>query len=234
MHHLQVAARHAAARYAIDEAIASYRKAIEINDSKTTGQGSAELAVELRAQLAEVLWRNIRLAEARETLQQALVLVGPERPLRAASLQARLGRVEAGSSFQGQSDQCRQAAMAAFDAAEELLGNYTEERSDEWVDIWLEVLIDGRAHLHNWLLASQNAQVEVLARARPVAEARGSPSRKAGLFVQLAAQRIRRTAVANPIKTRSLSRAGAYRLQSRGRPARARNLPYRAWKGVAL
>ncbi|MGD0639080.1 MAG: AAA family ATPase, partial [Nitrososphaerales archaeon] len=190
VHHLQVAARHAAARYAIDEAIASYRRAIEINDPTTTGQGSAELAVELRAQLAEVLWRNLRLAEARETLQQALVLVGPQRPLRAASLQASLGRVEAGSSFQGQSDQCRQAATAAFDAAEELLGNYTEERSDEWVDIWLEVLIDGRAHLHNWFSEPARA-VEVLARARPVAEARGSPSRKAALFVHLAGQRMR-------------------------------------------
>ncbi len=150
VHHLQIAAGHAAADYANDEAIASYRKAIQLNDAKMTGQGPAELAVELRAQLADVLWRTTRLAEARETLQQALVLVGPERPLRAASLQARLGRVEVESSFQGQSDQCRGAAMAAFDAAEELLGNYTEERSDEWVDIWLEVLIDGRAHLHNY------------------------------------------------------------------------------------
>ena len=68
-----------AAHYAVDEAVASYRKAIEINDSKMTGQGSAELAVELRAQLADVLWRSNRLAEARETLQEALVLVGPER-----------------------------------------------------------------------------------------------------------------------------------------------------------
>ena len=189
VHHLQVAARHSVAHYAVHEAVASYRKAIQINDSKMTGQGSAELAVELRAQLADVLWRNNRLAEARKTLQEALVLVGPERPLRAASLQARLGRVEAESGRQGQSDQYHQAAMAALDAAEGLLGNYTEERSDEWVDIWLEVLIDGRTNLHNWRCEPERA-IEVLARARPVAEARGSPSRKAGLFLQLATQRI--------------------------------------------
>ena len=79
--------------------------------------------------------------------------------------------------------------MAALDAAEELLGNYTEERSEEWVDIWLEVLIDGRANLHNWRCEPERA-IEVLARARPIAEARGSPSRKAGLFLQLATQRI--------------------------------------------
>ncbi len=163
VHHFQVAATHAAAHYAIDEAVASYRKAIQINDSKTSCQGSAELAVELRAKLAEVLWRNKRLTEARETLQEALVLVGPGRPLRAASLQARLGRVELGSSFQGQSDQGHQAAIAAFDAAEELLGNYREERSDEWVDIWLEVLIDGRADLHNHYREPERGR-EVLAR----------------------------------------------------------------------
>jgi hypothetical protein len=79
--------------------------------------------------------------------------------------------------------------MAAFDAAEELLGNYTEERSDEWVDVWLEVLIDGRAHLYNSHCEPERAK-KVLARARPVAQARGSPNRKAGLFVQLGTQRI--------------------------------------------
>jgi tetratricopeptide (TPR) repeat protein len=190
VHHLQVAARHAAAHYAVDEAVASYRKAIQINGSKMTGQGPAELAVELRAQLAEVLWRSTRLAGARETLQEALVLVGPERPLRAASLQARLGRVEVESGVVGRSDQYHhQAAMAAFDAAEELLGNYREERSDEWVDVWLEVLIDGRSYLHQYYREPER-DIEVLARARPVAEARGSPSRKAGLFMQLAGQRI--------------------------------------------
>jgi len=188
VHHLQVAARHAAAHYAIDEAVVSYRKAIQINGSKMTGQGSAELAVELRAQLADVLWRSTRLAEAMETLQEALVLVGQDRPLRAATLQARLGRVEAESGLQRRSAQHYRAAMAAFDAAEELLGNYTEERSDEWVDVWLEVLIDGRAHLYNSHCEPERA-IEVLARARPVAQGRGSPNRKAGLFVQLATHR---------------------------------------------
>ena len=112
-----------------------------------------------------------------------------EPPVEPASLQARLGRVEAESGRQGQSDQYHQAAMVALDAAEGLLGDYTEERSDEWVDIWLEVLIDGRTNLHNWWCEPERA-IEVLARARPVAEARGSPSRKAGLFLQLATQRI--------------------------------------------
>jgi class 3 adenylate cyclase/tetratricopeptide (TPR) repeat protein len=189
VHHLEVAARHAVAHYALDEAVASYRKAIQINGSTMTGQGPSELAVELRAQLAGVLWRNTRLAEAREMLQEALVLVGPERPLRAASLQARLGRVEAESGLQRRSDQCYHAAMAAFDVAEELLGNYTEERSDEWVDVWLEVLIDGRAHLYNSYCEPERA-IKVLSRARPVAQTRGSPNRKAGLFVQLGTQRI--------------------------------------------
>jgi len=187
-HHLCVAARHAAANFAIEEAIASYRGALRIVDSNMARAGGAVLAVELRAELAEVLWRNTRLAEARDTLREALVLVGPGRPLQAAKLQARLGRVEVESGYQGESDHCHQAALAAFDAAEELLGEYTDERSDEWVDTWLEVLIDGRANLHNWRCEPDRAR-EALARARPVAEALGSPSRRAGLFMQLMTNR---------------------------------------------
>jgi hypothetical protein len=68
----------------IDEAVSSYRKAIQINDSKMSGQSSTELAIEL----ADVLWRNKRLTEARETLQEALVFVGPGQPLRAAEERA--------------------------------------------------------------------------------------------------------------------------------------------------
>ena len=102
VHHLQVAARHAAAHYAVDEAVASYRKAIWINVSEMTGQGSADLAVELRAQLADVLWRNNRLAEARETLQEALVLVGPERTVASGQPASPLGAGGGGIRSPGQ------------------------------------------------------------------------------------------------------------------------------------
>ena len=168
-----------AADFAVDEAIFSYKKALEVLEQGQPGDGPVEAAIELRAELGNVLWRSTRLAEARDTLRDALALIGPDRSLQAAGLYSRLGRVEVESGYQGQTDSCHLAAMAAFDAAEELLGDYMEERSQEWVGIWLELLIDGRGHLHFWRSEPEQLAA-VLARAKPVAEVRGSPSRKSG------------------------------------------------------
>ena len=185
VHFLQVAARRVAADFAVDEAIFSYKKALEVLEQGQPGDGPVEAAIELRAELGNVLWRSTRLAEARDTLRDALALIGPDRSLQAAGLYSRLGRVEVESGYQGQTDSCHLAAMAAFDAAEELLGDYMEERSQEWVGIWLELLIDGRGHLHFWRSEPEQLAA-VLARAKPVAEVRGSPSRKCALFMALA------------------------------------------------
>ena len=118
VHHLEVAARHAAARFAIDEAVSSYGSALEVVDQERANR-TAKAAVELRYRLAEVLWRCSRFGEAREVLHKALELVDPDERLQAARVQARLGRVEV-------EDQCYDAAIAAFDAADELVGERLE------------------------------------------------------------------------------------------------------------
>ncbi len=189
---LQVAARHAAAQFAIDEAAYSYRKAIAVIEQGASEDRPTNAAIELRAELGDVLWRSTRFSEARDALREALLLVGADHSLQAARLYTRLGRVEMESGLQRQTDHCHLAAMRAFDAAGELLGEYKDDRSEEWVDIWLELVIDGRANLHNWRFEPDQAAKE-LARARPVAESRGLASRKAGLFVQLATERILRS-----------------------------------------
>ena len=94
VHHLEVAGKYAAARFAIDEAVSSFRKAIAIADADGASPAASQSVVDLRYQLAEVLWRNSRLDEARQVLREALDLVDPGRWLQAARLQARLGRVE--------------------------------------------------------------------------------------------------------------------------------------------
>ncbi len=147
--------------------------------------------VELRTELADVLWRNDRLPEAREVLHEALALVGPDRPLQAARLYTRLGRVEVESYHNGRSGESDEAAIAAFDAAEELTGVDPSGRGPDWVDVWLEVEVDGRAMLYTWQYKRDLAEA-VLSRARPVVEALGSPSRKVGLYVQLANNRASR------------------------------------------
>ena len=119
IHHLEAAGKYAAARFAVAEAVSSYRSAIAIADAD--GRGSGTSVVDLRYQLAEVLWRSGRFDEAREVLHQALALVGPGRWLPAARLQARLGRVESESNRYD-------AALAAFEAADELLGRLSGQR----------------------------------------------------------------------------------------------------------
>ena len=178
VHYFQLAGRHAFADFAIDEAVSSYRRAIEIADDDGASLQRAQAPVELRYQLSEVLWRSGRFADARETLHEALGLVDPRRRLLTARLRTRLGRVDV-------EDFHYDEAIAAFDAADELLGSEREDHDEEWVDVWLELQVDGRANLYQW-----NDELErdaaVLARAQPVVEARGSTGRKAAFYVQLA------------------------------------------------
>ena len=122
-----------------------------------------------------------------------LQLVDAGQTLLAAHLQARLGRVEAEDSYLSASTpttatKCYAAAIAAFDAAEELLGEQIAELDEEESDLWLEVQVDGRANLHYWWNEPERG-ADVLVRARPVVEARGSRARQATFHHQLANQR---------------------------------------------
>ena len=185
VHYLAMAGAHAASHFANDEAVASYRRALQIVDRNDGRQSMANEATELRRKLAEVFWRCSRFEEARETLQSALGLVDLQQPLQAAQLLTRLGRVEV-------EDYNYNAAMAAFDAADELLGENPEDRDQEWVDLWLEVQVDGRANLHYWYSEPERG-LAVLSRARPIVEARGSLTSKTAFWVQFAIQRARET-----------------------------------------
>ncbi len=191
VHYLEVAGDHAASVFAMDEAVASYREALAIIDEGRTVGTVAQPAVELRAKLAEVLWRHRRYGQARVVLREALQLVEPEQPLQAARLQARLGRVEVEDSISTEASRatvCYDAAIGAFEAAEQLLGDGSEDLDEEQSDVWLEVQVDGRANLHYWWNEPERGE-EVLAKARPLLEARGSPTRKAGFYLHLANQR---------------------------------------------
>ncbi len=185
VHYLEVAGDHAVSVFANDEAVASYRHALEVVDQDRSGDIATKAAVELRAKLAEVLWRNSRFGEAREVLKKALPLVGPEQALQAARFQARLGRVEV-------EDHHFDAALVAFDTASELLREHPAEHDEEWADLWLEVQVDGLANLYYWGNEPDKAAV-VLANARPIVEALGSPVRKTSFYVNLSTQRNRET-----------------------------------------
>jgi predicted ATPase/class 3 adenylate cyclase len=187
-HYLELAADRAASAFANDEAIASYRYALAVA-GRAAEEGSARWtdawtkAVKVRARLAEVLLRTGRHEEAREALHDALGLVAGDDRRQAARLQALLGKVEI-------ADHRYDQALAAFDAAEELMGEHLEEQDQASVDLWLEVQLDGRAYVHYWRNDPEKGAA-VLAAARPVVEARGTPGRKQRFYFQFGAQRMR-------------------------------------------
>jgi tetratricopeptide (TPR) repeat protein len=174
LRYYEIAGDHATASFANDEAISSYRAALEI-------AGEGEASVELQAKLANVLWRTGRRSQAREAFQAALRAVAADDTLRRAHLLTRLGRLEVADSHY-------EAAWVAYDAAEDLLGGNPEEMDAATVEEWLELMVDGRACQY-----STEHQVEqalaTLDAVRPVL-GRGSAVRKHGYYFHLAMARV--------------------------------------------
>lgn len=193
-HYLEMAGDRAAAAFANDETIASYRRALGLLSEESRpevmlGQGASRLSElrlsELRAKLAEVYVRSGRYAEGRQVVTEGLAAVHAENAFGAARLQALLGRLEI-------ADHNHQAALSAFDAAVSILGDDPADLDQETLDLWLEVQVDGRVYLYYWLNQPDKAAA-ILARAGPVIEARGSPRRQAHFYMNRAMQRARVT-----------------------------------------
>ena len=185
VHYLEVAGDHAVSICANDEAIASYQQALAVIDQEGTSADGPDASSGLRVKLAQTLKYTGRYADARAVLKEALHRVSPEDPLRSAGLQAELGALEI-------ADHNYDAAMAAFDTAEALLGEHPEGEDQAVVDLWLGILVDNRANVHYWRDEPEQAAA-ALARARPVVEARGSLARKKNFYISLALQRARET-----------------------------------------
>lgn len=153
--------------FANDEAISSFRAALAV----TQGAGASMAAdgARLHAKLANVLWRLARQAEARDSFHEALRLGGSLDALQRAHLFTRLGRLEL-------TELRYEAATAAFDAAEALLGDNPGGRDDATADQWLEIMVDGRADIHVTRFETDEA-LAILEAARPVLEVRGTPAR---------------------------------------------------------
>jgi tetratricopeptide (TPR) repeat protein len=182
VHFWELAGDQATAAFANNEAIGSFRSALVIVDQdQMSSVAMARAAVGLQAKLAEVLWRTARREEAREALREAVRLPAPSGSLQTARLFIRLGRLE-------MADCHYDAGLAAFDAAEALLGEHREGRDEVWVDQWLEAMVDGRAWLHIGRKEPELALAALMA-ARPVVEAQGSPARKQAFYMLLAYQR---------------------------------------------
>jgi class 3 adenylate cyclase/tetratricopeptide (TPR) repeat protein len=177
--YLDMAGDRATSVFANDEAIASYRSAMAIVDADPA---STNAAVELRAKLANVLWRIGRWVEARQAFEEALALPDNGNVLRSAHLWIRLGRLE-------MADRRYDESEAAFDAAGALLGDDPASMDAAAAEEWLELMVDGRSALYG-MLDQPERVLAVLDSARPMVETRGSSARKFGYYGHLAFGRV--------------------------------------------
>jgi len=183
LRHLEMAGDHATDVFANDEAISSFRAALEIADGRPARDETIAGAVmRLCAKLANVLWRTAQRADAREAFRQALRFSGGADPVQRAHLLTRLGRL-------AMADFDCEAAAAAFDSAAELLGDCPDCSDLAAADQWLELMVDGRAGLHV-SLRQPDLALAALETARPVLETVGSPDRQYSFYQSLALQRV--------------------------------------------
>ena len=185
LRYFEMAGDHATAAFANDEAVSSFRSALAIAGSqRPAAEAMTDAAVDLQAKLANVLWRTGRRGQAREAFRRPCASPGSGDTLRRAHLQTRLGRLEA-------ADLRYEAAAAAFDATEALLGQDAGEKDAATAEEWLEMMVDGRAALYT-MRSEPELALATLDAVRPVLEARGSPARKHGFYVHLAMARVMR------------------------------------------
>jgi len=173
--YLTVAGDYAASVFANEEAVSSYRSALAIvGQGRPAGDLMEEAALELRPKLIEVLWHTGRHDEARDVLHEAISLVHPDDPFQAARLYYFLGRVEV-------ADRRLEAALAAFHAADELLGSHPEDQDQAALDLWFDIQLEGLAQVHYWRDEPDRVGA-VLATARPMLEARGGPVHRQAFY----------------------------------------------------
>ncbi len=143
LRYYEQAGDHATDAFANDEALASFRAALDLaSGPDVAGEPEAgNTAADLLAKLANVLWRTGQRAAARDAFTEALRLARDDDTTdsrrRRAHLLIRLGRLE-------EADGDHVAAWAAFDAAEPLLGGYPEDLDTATSQEWLELMVDGR------------------------------------------------------------------------------------------
>ena len=179
-HYLGLAGDHAASVFANEEAIASYRWALELLGGDPGPPVSR--AAEFWLKLGDISLRTGRLAEARPALKEAASLSLHSAPVLAARAYCSLGRVET-------EDHRYEEAFAALDAAADLLDASAEKDADDWVGTWLDVQL-ARAHVHYWRNEPEPIAA-VLAQVRPVVEARGTARQRAHFYTSVAVQRFR-------------------------------------------
>ncbi|HXW80276.1 MAG TPA: AAA family ATPase, partial [Acidimicrobiales bacterium] len=148
LHYLERAGDRAASAFANDEAIGSYRYALDLlgrdgADSAWRGTGATVKAgAGLRHKLGAILLLTGRHGEARAALHEGLRMLGGRDDFSSARLHELLGGVEV---------DCHEydAALDAYQAAAAVLGNSPGSLGPPALDLWINSYL-GQAEVHYW------------------------------------------------------------------------------------
>ncbi len=197
IHYLDLAGDHAAQMFANEEAIALYRQVLAVAGCElvpgnavvaTFGPTRPVTAARICEKLADILTLIDRFDEARSTVVSGLASLGPEDGLARARLQYRLSVIE----YQ---DGNFDAALTASDAAEELIGEPRVEDDQELIDLWLGLQLYHNAVSHKFKIYGARNQLyrgaDLIAKVRPLVEARASSPLVASFYGALALQHMR-------------------------------------------
>ena len=177
-HYLELAADRAAQSFANDEAITSYRRALEL--LRSGPDVISARAAEMWLKLGRLLQHLGRYGEARAAYQEAAPLLATGPAVEAAKPHIALGLLEV-------HDRRHDEALAAFAAAEALLPGSADRVSDDWAATWIDIELSRCSH--HWSWNEPEPYAAVLFRLRPVVGALGNPRQKANFYAHVAAQR---------------------------------------------
>jgi hypothetical protein len=163
--------------FANAEAVSSYRYALE--QLTLDGSRQMERAAGVWFKLGQLFLRSRRYDEGRHSLQEAGRLFPAGAAVRAADAYRLLSWIEV-------ADRRRAAASEALDVADGLLDGAREKETDEWARTWIDVqLMRG----FNLFYDDPELLGSVIARARPLVEARAGPKQRADFYTQVGYQR---------------------------------------------
>jgi tetratricopeptide (TPR) repeat protein len=196
--YLGLAAASAAAKFANEEAIRTYRRGLRLLQEAGLA-GREELAARLSEGLGDLLSLTGAYEEARATYRDALSHVGEHDRM----ARSRLARKD-GRTWVAQRQPVK--ALEAYDRAEAALESAPDRAATEWRHEWLECQLD-RVGAHYWLAQSAE-MVELAEKMQPVVEREGTPVQRARFFFSLVLMGLRRDRYRVSDETLAHARAG--------------------------
>lgn len=164
--------------YANSEAMAAFRRALSLLETASLGAARQmwrrEVITQLQERLGDLLALSSELSAARNCYQAAL----SQHPdsIGQARLQCKIGNT-------WETQRKNEAALAAYELAEQLLGARPRDEEESWWQQWIEIQRN-RLQVYYWLAQTDQMQA-LLERTQPMIAEHGTPSQRAAFFQSL-------------------------------------------------